>query len=140
MFFTSLRPTTPPLGYIMPDKAGNFLYISKYPTNSQTFNGASPVLAPAQAYAIDSKIDDGLPMSGSVRPTWANNTCPNIPAANGPCFNIPMKKSVLLPDGNTATIYTVDDTVTPSIYHTNNYTIPNGYTIYATTSISISVD
>ena len=142
MWFTSLRPMTVPAGYVLPDKAGNYLYISTYPVNGQTFNVANPVLTPAQAFSIDSKIDDGYPMSGSVRASWINYNCPGISGAwgQGVCYNIPATDvNVAVHGSNAVTSASVNASVTPAIYRVDSRPV-TGFGIFNQTSIHVSVD
>lgn len=95
MFFTSLHPKNPPSNYILPDKSTNYLFIGGYPWNGQSFSAAVPIFTPQEAYAIDAKIDDGLPMSGMVMASYINggSHCYGSGGTGisiqGPCFNSP---------------------------------------------------
>lgn len=90
MFFTSLRPNSPPPGYVMPDRDTNYLYIGTTPGSGSDFEGIGTVLTPAESLAIDTKMDDGLPMSGSVRASYQSvpGNCVGM-TMHGPCFNNP---------------------------------------------------
>jgi hypothetical protein len=80
--------------------------------NAYDFNPVAPVLTPVQAWAIDTKIDDGMPMSGAVRATMGFYQC-NGQTVSGPCFNTPYTRTT--PGGVQAC---VDATVTPNVYWT----------------------
>lgn len=107
----------------MPDSSGNYLFISQYSTNGEQPGHVRPVLTPEQAFAIDSKIDDGLPMSGGVRASTMRGLCPSITIPSGtwgPCFNDPYKTSQTgLFGGGAAAAAPVNDSVTPPVYHLN---------------------
>jgi prepilin-type N-terminal cleavage/methylation domain-containing protein len=85
--------TTPNLGAIFPQaKIGNGNYIYVYSINGQNRFGLSQIydlqyewelegrvgISVAQAYAIDSKIDDGLPRSGRVNTSYVSFGFSNI--------------------------------------------------------------
>lgn len=110
MLFTSLRPKSPPAGYTLPDKDTNYLYVGTYPGNGIDLGTIAPVLTPAQAKVIDQKIDDGMPMSGSVRASFSF-----VGITTGPPFNAPSLQS-----GNGA-VSCVDDRVTPPVYMSNGW-------------------
>lgn len=120
MFFTSMRPHSPPAGYKMPPQSTNYLYLATYPGNGWDFYDTGGVLTAAQAQAIDQKIDDGLPMSGSVMAAFtSNNGCAggydgNV-QVNGPCYNTPTLRTGF-PFGSGCAC--VDNTTTPWSYYT----------------------
>jgi prepilin-type N-terminal cleavage/methylation domain-containing protein len=133
MYFTSLRPTySPPTGYVWPTRDTNYLYLASYPQNGADFSVTAAVLTSAQAWAIDLKIDDGLPMSGNVVATWQfQHGCGSGNATiNGPCYNAPTLYSG---HSNSAC---VDDRVTPAIYMGSNWTSGK----YSNCSIDVPVD
>jgi prepilin-type N-terminal cleavage/methylation domain-containing protein len=111
MFFTSMRPKSPPAWFIMPDKDTNYLFIGTWPTNGNDFSTILPILTPVQAQAIDLKIDDGMPMTGAVKASGPSYT-------TGPGFNLPLLYSNRGGSGTAC----VDDRATPFVYYTNGWT------------------
>ena len=139
--FTSLRPDTPPTGYTMPDSGGNYLYIGTYPSNGVWPGMMRVILTPLQAYSIDNKMDDGLPMSGAVRASMQQNLCPGITIPSqtwGTCFNTPyMTSQTALYGATAAASAAVDDSVSPPVYNLN---APLANNVLYNASLHIRVD
>ncbi len=123
LYFTSLRYASQPAWYRTPDRPGNYLYIGLYPGNNTDFSGTDTVLKPQEAYAIDVKLDDGLPMSGTVKASGISSAdCAGNPRGwrSGPCFNQPTIYSWVGWSGSAC----VDDRVMPNIYWMGSTQIP----------------
>ncbi len=102
-------------------RGGNYLVLSTAPFNNQNLWG-EPVLTPEEAFAIDSKIDDGYPMSGAVRASYSYYRCgDNTPLNQGSCFNLPLAVSTIgtTYPGYGANETCVDDTAAPTKYKFN---------------------
>jgi prepilin-type N-terminal cleavage/methylation domain-containing protein len=111
MMIVSFLPSFPQAGN------KNYLYLARLPVNNIDLSITPGALTTTQAYLIDSKLDDGLPMGGEVRATWSFYGCRRSTSiTNGPCFNEPNLRTTDSAWGFSC----VNNTATPFQYDIND--------------------